>query len=144
MLLVRTVWLAIVLVPVFCCACAKPLGVKTIGYPAYPDEARVDGIQGKVEVQIGIGVDGKVIFANGWGGPPVLIRAAEANVRQWTFGPFPPKSEFPMYHYVTYIFRLEGHPTEVAPQPPDIKTDLPNRIEIIANPVHPAQYYVVP
>jgi len=119
--------------------------VLSIGYPEYPARARIDGVQGTVEVQVGIGVDGKVTFAKGWGAKPILVSAAEDNARRWMFGPFPPKSNFPMYRYITYVFRLEGHPVSVVTEPPDIKTDLPDSIEISAPPVHPDdEWQIVP
>jgi TonB family protein len=136
--------LAVVFVVCLCLGCSKQPTLVSIGHPEYPDEARIDGIQGTVEVQIEIGVDGKVTFANGSGKHYVLIRAAEDNARQWVFGSFPAKSEFPMYRWVTYVFRLEGHPTEVATEPPGVKTDLPDRIEIIATPVHPDEWIFTP
>jgi len=134
----------LVFVVFLCFGCSKQPVVVSIGHPEYPTEARIDGIQGTVEVQIAIGADGKVTFANGSGRRYVLVRAAEANVRQWVFGSFPPRSGFPMYRWVTYVFRLEGNPTEIATQPPTVRTDLPDRIEIVATPVHPNEELFVP
>ncbi|GEM_PF-6823209 len=105
--------------------------------------ARLDGVQGTVTVGVQIGTDGKVMWANGSGASPTLVRAAEANAREWVFGPFPTKFKFPVYHEITYMFKLEGHPTEAAPGPCDVSTDLPDRIEISATPVtgDTLQYY---
>lgn len=86
-------------------------------------------------MEVSIGVDGKVISAMGSGAHRILIEAAEENVRQWVFGPFPAVAEFPLSHKITYVYKLEGKPSTVA-VPPRIKTFLPDRVEIITTPLH--------
>jgi hypothetical protein len=108
------------------------LHVELIATPEYPIPARGD-IEGTVEVDILIGPDGKVFAAKGSGAHPLLIEAAERNVRQWVFGPFPPVAEFPISHKVTYVYRLEGAPSSMI-LPPTIYTHLPDRIELVCRP----------
>lgn len=111
------------------------LKVASIGEPEYPVVARLRGIQGTVTVGVQIGTNGKVMWAHGSGADPILVKAADANARDWIFGPFPAKFKFPFYHEITYVFRLRGHPTGNAPEGCDVTTNLPDRIEISATPV---------
>lgn len=102
--------------------------------PSYPDKARIGNIQGTVEVGMQVGTDGRVLWVHGSGASPVLVEAAEKNARQWIWGPFPPKFEFPWYHEVFYEYKLEGNPASVVIDYATIKTQLPDRIQIIATP----------
>jgi len=104
--------------------------------PEYPLRARIDRIQGTVELGVQIGMDGKVMWAHGTGANPVLVEAAEENARQWIWGPFPARFQFPYYHEIYYVYKLKGKPTD-AIGPSDVKTDLPDRIEIISPPLYP-------
>jgi len=116
----------------FCVACGKDrLRVEHMVTPEYPIRANAENIQGTVRVDIMIGADGKVFWAKGSGAHPLLVEAAENNVRQWVFGPFPPVAEFPIYHTVTFVYKLEGPPLFVALHPV-IRTSLPDRVEIQA------------
>lgn len=125
----RTIPLWLVLVMV---ACQKQqLHVRDIVAPDYPRDANVANIQGTVTVNILIDPDGRVIQARGSGAHPILVEAAEKNVSQWVFGPFPPVAEFPVNHTVTYIYKLEGPPAHVLVFP-TIRTYLPDRIELRA------------
>ena len=82
-------------------------------------------------MKILIGVDGRVIQVHGSGAHPILVEAAEKNARRWVFGPFPRVAEFPIYHTITYVFKLEGPPAYVL-FPPAIRTFLPDRVELQA------------
>jgi len=53
--------------------------------PVYPPEAKAAGIQGTVQLDVLIGVDGGVKRINAMAGPPMLVSAAEAAVRQWRY-----------------------------------------------------------
>lgn len=56
----------------------------------YPEEARARGEQGTVQVKALVGTDGKVTEVSaeaGQAASPVLVEAALAAVRQWTFEP---------------------------------------------------------
>ena len=110
------------------------LHVEKLAEPDYPVAARVHNIQGTVLVTVCFGVDGKVTEADAPIGPPLLAKAAADNARQWVFGPFPPKWEYPQCHSIDYVYRLEGGPSLGVLTPPKIKTDLPDRVEIIARP----------
>jgi len=97
-------------------------------------DAHSRNIQGTVYVHIQIGADGRVLVARGQGTHPYLVKAAEDNVRQWVFGPFPPRGEYPIYHTVTYVYKLEGKPAAVFFYPPVVRTALPDRVEIQTRP----------
>src|SRR5579859_2592035 len=103
--------------------------VEHIKPPEYPLRARFENAQGTVTVRIGIAADGTVIFATGSGAPDVLVQAAEENVKQWTFGPFPRVSVFPVEHTIEYVYKLEGKP-QIAGYEPTVRTFLPDKIEI--------------
>jgi TonB family protein len=55
--------------------------------PIYPAQARAEGIEGSVTLQIQIGEDGQVEKAEPIDGNPVLAGAAEEAVKQWTYQP---------------------------------------------------------
>lgn len=69
--------------------------------PQYPALARTANIQGKVELHVITGPDGKVISALAKSGHPLLERAALDNVKTWRFAG---QSE----RTVTYEFRVEA------------------------------------
>ena len=119
----------------------RPLNVKSIGEPDYPIEARTDGIQGRVIVQVEIGTAGRVIWVKGSGSSPALVEAAEENARRWIFGPFPPDFKFPFYHQITYKFRLEGQPSPFVTRV-NVRTRLPNELEITSPPIKPDSTFV--
>ena len=57
--------------------------------PAYPDQAKREGIQGTVKLTIVINEEGFVYEAKGNpGNNPVLEQAAIPAVRRWRFSPF--------------------------------------------------------
>lgn len=55
--------------------------------PEYPEEARAQGIQGSVVLEVHILRDGTVEQVNAASGPPILADAAMAAVKQWRFKP---------------------------------------------------------
>lgn len=76
---------------------AKPptvAGPVTLGYPVkeippqYPEIARKNGVQGKVELEALIGKDGKVKNLYPLSGPDLLIAPAMSAVVQWQYKPF--------------------------------------------------------
>jgi len=109
-----------------------------MAYPIYPVTAQCHHIEGVVELTVQVGVDGKVLsVATGGEITPVdaeLRSAAKENASQWTWGPFPPKFQFPWYRSITYTYKLQGKPTGLPVSPAFVQTDLPSRIEIIASP----------
>jgi TonB family protein len=56
--------------------------------PEYPPEARTQGIQGSVNLDVQIGADGAVHNITVVSGDPVLGEAAVAAVRQWRYRPY--------------------------------------------------------
>jgi TonB family protein len=101
-----------------------------MGNPEYPARALANNVQGRVDLEVQIGADGKVMFAHAVGADPILEKAAEDNVRTWEFGPFPPVAQFPVYDIITYEFKLKGPPVSVGPLTPTVRTDLPNHVVI--------------
>jgi TonB family protein len=123
----------------------EQLHVQYVGEPEYPYPARFDNLQGTVTVRIRIGPNGNVESVKGSGAPDILVKAAEENLKQWRFGPFPPVSEFPIEHTVLYTYKLQGKP-QIVGSPLVINTFLPDRIEISTRPLIPDPFYgpVVP
>ncbi len=111
--------------------------------PGYPVTAQSNGVEGVVELIIQVGMDGRVLSATdvserragGPGANPDLVAAAQENAQQWLWGPFPQKFQFPWYHNIRYVFKLQGKPTHF-PLRPIVRTRLPDQIEIIAIPCY--------
>lgn len=55
--------------------------------PTYPDRAKSEHIQGDVRLQVRVAPDGTVQAVNLVSGPPQLVQAAKAAVRQWRYQP---------------------------------------------------------
>lgn len=55
--------------------------------PVYPPEAKRDGIQGKVQLQVVIDKEGHVTEVSVLQGPDVLVDAAVEAVKQWVYRP---------------------------------------------------------
>lgn len=155
-----TIVFTLILVIAGCSDKQRQLHVERITTPEYPTPARLQNAQGTVFVKVAIGPDGKVMFAQGSGAPQVyfedkeykspgapdmLVKAAEENAKQWTFGPFPSDGEFPVHHLIEYVYKLEGKPL-VTVSSPRVTTHLPDRIEIFAAPAAPDKIFdsVVP
>lgn len=56
--------------------------------PKYPLMAKRMGVAGEVEIDVVVGLDGKVVRAERSSGHPVLANAAVKAVRKWSFRPF--------------------------------------------------------
>jgi hypothetical protein len=124
----------------FCiCSCwnSEP-GVLKMTYPIYPVTAQCHRVQGDVDLIVQIGVDGKVLLVmdavDRRGVDPDLREASMENARQWIWGPFPPRFQFPWNHSIRYSYKLQGKPTVLPVFPAVVRTDLPNRVDIIALP----------
>ena len=61
--------------------------------PAYPAEAREQGLQGIIAVDIVVGPDGSVRSVKALNGPDVLARAATDALRWWKFQPYREKGD---------------------------------------------------
>src|SRR5919108_3192905 len=89
--------------------------------PLYPVTAQSTSVEGSVELIVQVGMDGRVLSvmdgANSSGVSQDLIAAAKENARQWIWGPFPQKFQFPWYHNIRYVFKLEGKRTRLPVRP---------------------------
>ncbi len=75
--------------------------------PEYPEEARQQGVQGPVVVDLDIGVDGRVREAKIVSGPPLLTQPVLDAVKQWVFQPHSGNGQpVPMQRRITLNFRL--------------------------------------
>jgi hypothetical protein len=127
--------IAAVLVLLACgCNHQQKLQVQYLPPPDYPLAARFKNLQGTVAIRVDIGTDGRVSFAKGAGAPDILVKSAEANAKQWVFGPLPSSAVFPIEQSIAFVYKLEGKPMVVAVNP-TIQTSLPDRVEISATPL---------
>jgi TonB family protein len=55
--------------------------------PEYPEVAKRMNLTGKVKVEVVVAPNGQVTRTRGVGGHPLLLRAAEAAVKDWKFSP---------------------------------------------------------
>jgi TonB family protein len=60
----------------------------TQAYPTYPTDAKSARVQGTVVLHILIGAEGNVLDLRAISGPPMLIPAAIAAAKQWTYLPY--------------------------------------------------------
>jgi hypothetical protein len=102
--------------------------VRDVVPPDYPRIGLVARVEGTVTVSLDVGSDGKVLAAHGAGAPPLLIKAAEQNVRNWTFGFAGRPRTFPYRWTVLYDYKLVD--SDVQPACPTIVMHLPDRVEI--------------
>ena len=125
-----------VLIFVISCALyvsAQPKIKHRVG-PAYPPLPWQANIQGDVTVKVDIDAGGNVISAVASGGHPMLQRAAEQNVRLWTFSDVTPDEHTLT---ITYSYRiLEPTKEKQWGTPLPVKFDVPNRVEISVYRVH--------
>ncbi len=84
--------------------------------PAYPPDATAALVEGKVELQIRIGKDGRVIEAKVLSGDPLLMDAAIESVKQWLYEPMV-LNGVP----VEVITQVDVNFTLLAPKPRPIK-----------------------
>ena len=61
--------------------------------PHYPEQARLQHIQGTVVLLARVGKDGNVRKLQALSGDPQLVMAAADAVRQWRFNPYTPKGQ---------------------------------------------------
>ena len=107
--------------------------VKDVVVPAYPPLAKTAKLEGSVPVEIEINADGKVISAKGKGGDPILQRAAEENIRLWTFQPSEDHTQNPVKHTIIFDYKIVGKRVAI-PSCPAVLLHLPDRVEISAQP----------
>jgi len=85
-------------------------------------------LEGTVSVSLAIGPDGKVLSAHGAGAHPLLVQAAEENVRNWAFGFAGRPRRFPFRWTILYAYKLAD--SAVQPACPTVVMHLPTRVEI--------------
>ena len=97
---------------------------------AYPPVARMARIGGDIVIVASIDSEGKVSVPVLPPGHPLLVRAAEENIRTWRFqsGPITELR-------VTYHFKIEGEPTYS--QSSLCKFDFPDSVTIVTTPPNP-------
>jgi TonB family protein len=115
------------------CLREQPVVVKDVVVPAYPPIAKTAKLEGSVPVEIENNSDGKVISAKGKGGDPILQRAAEENIRLWTFRPSEDHMQNPVKHTVIFDYKIVGERV-ARPSCPAVLLHLPDRVEISAQP----------
>jgi len=98
-------------------------------------------MQGVALVNVGIGTDGKVIYATGKGASCLLVHAAEENAKGWVFQ-VPAHGRFPLEHEIryTFIFDKQGGPNLI----PTVMTDLPDAVQITATPAAGDHMILIP
>src|SRR5690242_15360424 len=107
------------------CGGAQVLCVRHLVVPEYPRLARMARLQGAVTVAIKIDTQGSVVSAKASGASKLLQRAAEQNVRQWTFCPRPVSGGTSSnWSTITFVYRLEGREEYYDP-PTRVAMDLP-------------------
>jgi protein TonB len=76
--------------------------------PRYPSQARTERIQGDVRLQLRIAADGTVQSVSPVSGPPQLVDAAVAAVKQWVYRPVTSSGQaVPVVTVVNVSFRLQ-------------------------------------
>lgn len=119
------------------CGDAQGVCVRHLVVPGYPRLARMARLQGSVSVDVKIDADGTVASAKGSGSSKLLERAAEQNLRQWTFYPRPTKGGCSFTRLtIIFVYRLEGREEYYDP-PPRVIMELPSHVQIISNPPEP-------
>lgn len=110
------------------CQPRSQIYVRDVVVPDYPRIALMARLGGTVSVSLDIGLDGKVLAAHGAGAPPLLIKAAEENARNWTFGFAGRPRTFPFRWTLLYTYKLVD--SAVQPPCPTVVLHLPDRVEI--------------
>ena len=90
--------------------------------PLYPQLARTARLQGTVQLKVT--TDGAVITKITATGQKLLLSAAEANLKTWTFYKHEPQT-----FAVTFVYKLEA-PELYELVNPTVLLELPNRVEV--------------
>jgi TonB family protein len=107
---------------------SPPIHVESPVYPKVAYQARING---DVVVLAQIDSEGRVQVPVRPPGNPLLVQAAEENIKTWRFQSGPGSQL-----KVTYHFRLEGEPTFDYPSSV-CKFDLPNSVTVVTPPPKP-------
>jgi TonB family protein len=102
------------------------LCVRHIHPPTYPPLARGAQLQGTINVQVDVDVDGSVRSAKASGGQNLLNEAVEKNIREWSFCPSLQTHQL----MIQYVYRL----VEKSASAPDsdVFLDLPGKVTIVS------------
>ena len=105
--------------------------VTRLDSPNYPPLARQTWIQGKVTVSVSIYRDGTASVAKEGKGHPLLLVAAQENLKTWRFKPNDSPEAIPLD--VEYEFVLDTeHPTEDSNGASNVTLDLPRHVTVSA------------
>jgi len=113
--------------------------------PEYPPLARINYIQGHVQIQVEITRDGKVAKAHVVRGHPLLAASALKAVRGWIYRPLPTPSG-PSGFLTTVEVKFILHPRKTDTLPPEPERDLSRQVkppEVIGRPAGPSPTAVV-
>jgi TonB family protein len=111
-----------------------PIHVESLIYPSLARYAR---IQGDAVLTAQIGSDGRVPSPIRKSGHPILLQAAEENLKKWKFQP----GEFQEME-ITYHFKLSEQLSDSAPT--ECAFDLPDSVTVFAHIPTPQPYYGSP
>lgn len=109
------------------------LCIQHIVSPDYPRLARIARVEGRVTLTVNFDEKGKVASIGASSGPPLLVRPAEENIRQWVLCPRA-SSSGPMV--ISYTYALEGKP-QYEDGPAKVIFELPGDVHITARPYEP-------
>lgn len=99
--------------------------------PKYPPLARQTWIQGKVTVSVSVYRDGTASVAKEGKGHPLVLGAAEENLKTWRFQPNDSREAIPLE--VDYEFVLDTeHPTDDFNVASTVTLDLPRHVRVFA------------
>jgi TonB family protein len=110
-------------------AASSELAPQRIAGLQYPRLAHLALIQGKVELEANVSVDGAVKEVKVVSGHALLIDAAKDSLRQWRFTGCTPSSER-CNAGVTFVFVLEKGLCDIDQCPKDLQIDLPGVVTI--------------
>jgi hypothetical protein len=120
-------WRVIVVVLCACSVAAQNAAespvVKSAEMPLYPQLARYARVEGTVKLEVTTDGD-SITNVTATGAQKLLLSAAEANVRTWTF-----YKHKPLTFTVTFVYKLEA-PEVYGFVNPTVWLNLPNRVEV--------------
>jgi len=99
----------------------------------YPRLAHLAAVQGRVELEAVISMDGAVNEVKTISGHPLLVDAAKASLRRWRFKPCAP-TVIQCSARATFVFVLESGICELPYCPNEVLIDLPATITITSKP----------
>ena len=102
----------------------------------YPRLAAMARISGTAVIQVRLDSTGKVLSAKGLSGHPILIKAAEANIKLWRFSTGGSTREKPASEFeLTYVFELTGGSDTSRPCS-GLTYEYPGKVKIVSEAPH--------